>query len=67
MRGKDPGAGDFFQDRRRPDAYCKVEELLAGDFFDGVPDGGDAYLPKGIIHDWNNEAAVEILRSCRRA
>jgi hypothetical protein len=42
-------------------------ELVAGDFFDGVPDGGDAYVLKGIIHDWNDEAAVEILRSCRRA
>jgi hypothetical protein len=40
-------------------------ELVAGDFFDGVPDGGDAYLLQGIIHDWNDEAAVEILRSCR--
>ncbi len=42
-------------------------ELVAGDIFDGVPGGGDAYLLKGVIHDWNDEAAVEILRSCRRA
>jgi SAM-dependent methyltransferase len=42
-------------------------ELVAGDFFDGVPEGADAYVLKGIIHDWNDEAAVEILRSCRRA
>lgn len=42
-------------------------ELLAGDFFDGVPGGGDAYLLKGIIHDWNDEAAVAILRNCRQA
>ena len=42
-------------------------ELVAGDFFDGVPEGGDAYLLKGIIHDWNDEAAVEILRRCRQA
>jgi hypothetical protein len=42
-------------------------ELVAGDFFDGVPEGGDAYLLKGIIHDWNDEVAVEILRNCRRA
>jgi hypothetical protein len=42
-------------------------EIVAGDFFEGVPDGGDAYLLKGIIHDWNDEAAVAILRNCRRA
>jgi hypothetical protein len=42
-------------------------EIVAGDFFDGVPDSGDAYLLKGIIHDWNDEAAVKILKSCRRA
>jgi hypothetical protein len=40
---------------------------VAGDFFEGVPDGGDAYLLKGIVHDWNDEAAVAILRNCRRA
>jgi hypothetical protein len=42
-------------------------EIVAGDFFEGVPDGGDAYLLKGIVHDWNDEAAVAILRNCRRA
>jgi O-methyltransferase domain/Dimerisation domain len=42
-------------------------EIVARDFFEGVPDDGDAYLLKGIIHDWNDEAAVKILRNCRRA
>lgn len=42
-------------------------EIVGGDFFDGVPGGGDAYLLSGVIHDWNDEAAVEILRNCRRA
>jgi O-methyltransferase domain len=42
-------------------------EIVASDFFEGIPQGGDAYLLKGIIHDWNDEAALEILRSCRRA
>ena len=51
----------------RRDGIADRCELVAGDFFDGIPDGGDAYLLKGIIHDWNNEAAVEILRNCRRA
>src|SRR5436190_5020348 len=31
---------------------CRV---VAGSFFDGVPAGGDAYLLKAIIHDWEDE------------
>jgi hypothetical protein len=42
-------------------------ELVAGDFFEAVPAGGDAYLMKWIIHDWDDERAVRILESCRRA
>jgi hypothetical protein len=41
-------------------------EIIGGDFFQGVP-VGDAYILKGIIHDWNDEAALKILKSCRRA
>ncbi|WP_079064240.1 methyltransferase [Streptomyces sp. NRRL F-4489] len=37
-----------------------------GDFFAAVPDGGDVYLLKHVLHDWEDEAAVRILRSCRR-
>ncbi len=42
-------------------------EVVAGDFFDGVPEGADAYLLKGVIHDWADESAVRILKNCRRA
>ena len=40
---------------------------IGGDFFKDVPRGGDAYLLKHVIHDWNDERAIEILRACRRA
>jgi hypothetical protein len=40
---------------------------VAGDFFAGVPAGGDLYLLKSVPHDWDDEAYVAILRSCRRA
>ncbi|HEY6423527.1 MAG TPA: methyltransferase [Pseudonocardiaceae bacterium] len=43
---------------------CKV---VSGDFFDSVPDGCDAYLLSNIIHDWDDDNAVEILRTCRAA
>jgi hypothetical protein len=32
-----------------------------------VPAGGDAYLLKRILHDWDDERAVRILQNCRRA
>ncbi|MCX6020187.1 MAG: methyltransferase, partial [Chloroflexi bacterium] len=42
-------------------------EVVGGDMFDALPSGGDAYLLATIIHDWNDEQAVAILRNCRRA
>ena len=42
-------------------------EIAGGNFFDKVPEGGDAYLLKHILHDWDDAEATAILRSCRRA
>jgi O-methyltransferase domain/Dimerisation domain len=42
-------------------------DLVAGSFFAAVPEGGDAYVLKAIIHDWEDEAAIAILRKCRAA
>jgi SAM-dependent methyltransferase len=42
-------------------------EVAAGDFFEAVPEGADAYLLKHVIHDWNDEQAAAILRNCHRA
>jgi hypothetical protein len=39
--------------------------IIAGDFFKAVPAGGDAYIMKWIIHDWDDERAIRILRNCR--
>jgi hypothetical protein len=39
--------------------------LEAGDFFTSVPGGGDLYLIKSVIHDWDDERAATILRHCR--
>jgi len=41
--------------------------FVAGDFFDGVPSGGDVYLLKSVLHNWSDSAAVRILRRCREA
>jgi hypothetical protein len=42
-------------------------QVMAGDFFDRVPAGGDIYLMKKIIHDWDDERARAILTNCRAA
>jgi orsellinic acid C2-O-methyltransferase len=42
-------------------------EFRPGDFFQSIPAGGDAYVLKSVIHDWNDERGETILRTCRRA
>jgi len=39
---------------------CKVE---AGDFFKAVPAGGDTYILKNIIHDWDDQRSITILKN----
>ena len=39
----------------------------SGDFFKAVPAGGDAYIMKHIIHDWNDAEAITILKNIRSA
>jgi hypothetical protein len=39
--------------------------IEAGDFFERVPAGGDAYLLSHIIHDWSEEQCLTILGHCR--
>ncbi len=42
-------------------------EKVAGDFSESVPPGGDVYLLKWIVHDWDDDAAISILTNCRTA
>src|SRR5215472_10092063 len=41
--------------------------FVAGSFFESVPEKGDAYLMKAILHDWDDDRSKEILRTCHRA
>lgn len=41
--------------------------IAEGSFFDAVPDGGDLYVLKNIIHDWPDDKALEILKTVRTA
>jgi predicted O-methyltransferase YrrM len=46
--------------------FSERTEVVGGDFFKSVP-AGDLYLLKFILHDWDDESCVEILRNCREA
>jgi hypothetical protein len=41
--------------------------LVAGDFFESVPAGADAYVLRHIIHDWEEDKAIRILTNVRQA
>lgn len=42
-------------------------DRVGGDFFESVLAGADAYLMKFIIHDWDDEKSLKILKNIRSA
>lgn len=48
-------------------SISKRFEMEAGSFFDAVPKGADVYTLKYILHDWNDERSVQILKTVRAA
>lgn len=42
-------------------------ELVGGNFFEGIPEGADAYFMKQIIKDWNDAQCIQLLSNCRKA
>lgn len=57
------GAAAVLQQHRVADRCLAT----AGDFFAGVPQGGDIYLLSSVLHDWNDSDATAILRNVRAA
>ncbi len=49
------------------DALPKAITTVEGSFFDSVPSGGDVYVLKHILHDWDDDKASTILRRCHEA
>jgi hypothetical protein len=41
--------------------------LKSGNFFAAVPKGGDAYIMKRTLHDWDDERCAKILSNCHNA
>jgi len=42
-------------------------EIVGGSFFDSIPAGADGYLMKAIVHNWDDEASIRVLRNIREA
>jgi hypothetical protein len=42
-------------------------EIVPGNFFELVPVEGDAYILSSVIHDWDDDHAVKILRNIRQS
>jgi ubiquinone/menaquinone biosynthesis C-methylase UbiE len=42
-------------------------QVIGGNFFESVPEGADAITMKWIIHDWNDDQSIVIMRNCHRA
>ncbi len=41
-------------------------QLVGGDFFHQIPAGGDIYLLKHVLHNWDDSQALRILQACRQ-
>jgi hypothetical protein len=48
-------------------AWGRRCSYVTGDFFTSVPQGANTYLLCGVIHDWDDDRAVTILKNCRKA
>jgi hypothetical protein len=61
-------AGNAEAARQLAAAGCRDRcDVVEGDFFHSVPNGADAYILKSIIHDWDDDRSVAILRNCCKA
>ncbi|WP_433438957.1 methyltransferase [Nonomuraea sp. CA-141351] len=49
------------------EGLAERSEVVSGDFFAEVPAGGDVYLLASVLHNWDDEDCVKILRNVRKA
>lgn len=53
-------------ERDDPDLAARLE-FVPTDFFTAVPGGGDVYILKNVVHNWNDESSVRIMRTIAAA
>lgn len=62
-----PAVIERAEERMRGAGLAGRVELVAGDFFDSLPAGGDLYILSRILMDYDDDASVRLLQNCRRA
>jgi ubiquinone/menaquinone biosynthesis C-methylase UbiE len=62
-----PGMLELAKDYLAEQGVADRCELVEGDFFSSVPAGGDVYVLKSVLHDWDDDQCIAILRNCRAA
>jgi hypothetical protein len=62
-----PHAIDRARERWNAPGLAERCTLLAGSFFESIPSGGDLYLMKSVLHNWDDERCAAILANCRQA
>lgn len=62
-----PEVAELGATRLRADGVYDRCEVVSGDFFEGVPVGGDLYVLRTILHNWPDDEAVRILARSREA
>lgn len=40
--------------------------IASGSFFESIPSGGDVYMMKLVLHDWDDLQAIQILKNCHK-
>jgi hypothetical protein len=61
-----PHVAERAQRRFQAEGLADRCRIAAGSFFESAP-AGDTYVLKWIIHDWDDQRSVEILKNCRSA
>jgi hypothetical protein len=62
-----PGAADAARKALTVAGLADRTEVVAGSFFDPLPQGAGGYLLSAVLHDWDDQAARAILRRCAQA
>jgi hypothetical protein len=60
-----PSVIELAHEQIKPEFRDRLQ-LVAGDVLTALPEGGDAYMMKAVLHDWRDEDCIRILRNCRQ-
>lgn len=62
-----PATADSARAALSKTSFAERVSVVGGSFFEAIPNGGDLYLLKQILHDWDDDACGRILAAMRTA